>query len=89
MEHSKLGKLQGPSKRPNYNHYNEMTCTMDKNIELTRKVFLHVISNFFGKNTVNRIRFELLSGKNQKIKLINILCKLKKEKKKKKRKKEK
>ena len=32
--------------------------------KLTRKVFLPVISNFFGKNTVNRVHFELIPGKN-------------------------
>ena len=32
--------------------------------ELTRKVLLPVISNFFGKNTMNRFHFELILGKN-------------------------
>ena len=44
-------------------------------VSLTRKVFLPVILNFFGKNTVNRIHFELIPGKNSAAKYVQKSCK--------------
>ena len=45
---------------------------------LTRKLFFPVISNYFGKNTVNRIHFELILGKNLAYKHVQKSCKINK-----------